>query len=74
MKERQQAMAWSDSKAQVTMLYNSVNNPVSIENVVCSTQHTEEFSLNDVRDGIKELVVKALEEAEYDWRTHRIFD
>ena len=63
--ERRVSYSWlgPDSKAQVTMLYNSVNNPIGITNVVCSSQHTEEFSLDAVRDGIRELVVKALEEA-----------
>ena len=65
----------TDSKAQVTMLYNSTPIIHRTYNVVCSSQHTEEFSWNAVRDGIKELVVKALEEASVcNWRTHRILD
>ncbi len=63
--ERRISYSWlgPDSKAQVTMEYDSVNHPVRVSKVVCSSQHTEEFSLNAVQDGIKELVIKALEEA-----------
>tara|TARA_B100001094_G_scaffold196182_1_gene190111 strand:+ start:353 stop:1456 length:1104 start_codon:yes stop_codon:yes gene_type:complete len=63
--ERRISYSWlgPDSKAQVTMEYDEVNHPVRVSRVVCSSQHTEEFSLNAVQDGIKELVIKALEEA-----------
>ena len=63
--ERRISYSWlgPDSKAQVTMEYDSVNNPVRVSKVVCSSQHTEEFTLDAVKDGIKELVIKGLEEA-----------
>ena len=63
--ERRISYSWlgPDSKAQVTMNYQDINTPTHITKIVCSSQHTEEFSLNAVQDGIKELVITAMEEA-----------
>tara|TARA_B110000977_G_scaffold24398_1_gene29712 strand:+ start:23624 stop:24724 length:1101 start_codon:yes stop_codon:yes gene_type:complete len=49
-----------DSKAQVTMEYSDINTPVRVSRVVCSSQHTEEFSLDVTRQTLKELVKIAL--------------
>ena len=49
------------------MKYDSVNKPVGIEKIVCSTQH-EEFSLNadDVRAYVDDVIRKEI--TEYDLR------
>jgi len=64
--ERRISYSWlgPDSKAQVTMNYQDINTPTNISKVVCSSQHTEEFSLNAVQDGIKEIVIRALEDCD----------
>jgi len=64
-KERRGGANWigPDSKAQVTMEYDEVNHPVRVSRVVCSSQHTEEFSLDETRNKIKQLVIASLEEA-----------
>ena len=49
-----------DSKAQVTMEYSDINTPLRVSRVVCSSQHTEEFSLDVTREKLKEFVKIAL--------------
>jgi len=63
--ERRSGANWigPDSKAQVTMEYDEVNHPLRVSRVVCSSQHTEEFSLEETRNKIKQLVISSLEEA-----------
>ena len=65
-KERRGGANWigPDSKAQVTMEYDEVNHPIRVSRVVCSSQHTEEFSLDETRNKIKQLVIASLEEAD----------
>jgi S-adenosylmethionine synthetase len=53
-----------DSKSQVTMEYAGVNKPVRVSRVVCSSQHTEEYPLEHTKDAIKQLVSKALQQAD----------
>ena len=62
--ERNKASTWlgPDSKSQVTMEYESINKPIRISKVVCSSQHTEEYPLEHTRDAIKGLVGHALNE------------
>ena len=64
-KERQKT-SWilPDSKAQVTMSYNGINDPVSIDKIVCSTQHEEVMDINDVRWYIEDLIKDEI--TEYD--------
>lgn len=45
-----------DSKAQVTMNYKDVGIPFSIPKVVCSTQHAEDVSIEEIRKSIPELI------------------
>ena len=61
--KRHKSETWlmPDSKAQVTMEYDSVNRPVRISKVVCSSQHTGSYALYAIQNAIKKLVVKALE-------------
>ena len=62
--ERNKASTWlgPDSKSQVTMEYESINKPIRISKVVCSSQHTEEYPLEHTRDAIRGLVGHALSE------------
>ena len=66
-KERQQA-SWigPDSKAQVTMRYDSVNKPIGIEKIVCSTQHEDAVEIDDVRAYVDDVIRKEI--TEYDLR------
>jgi len=60
--ERNKASTWlgPDGKAQVTMEYSDVNNPVRVSKVVCSHQHDDTYPLEHTRDAIRQLVTKAL--------------
>ncbi len=46
-----------DGKTQVTVEYDEANNPVRVDTVVVSTQHTEDVSLEQLRNDIKEHVI-----------------
>lgn len=63
--ERKNGSTWlgPDAKAQVTIDYEAPNMPIRVNKVVCSSQHTDEFPLELTRDAVKQLVVKALREA-----------
>ena len=56
--ERRTGATWllPDSKAQVTMSYTDVNSPVSIDKIVCSTQHVEDLSIDDVRERVESII------------------
>lgn len=45
-----------DSKSQVTMTYENVGIPLSILKVVCSTQHTEDVSIEKIREKVREII------------------
>ncbi len=47
-----------DGKSQVTVEYGENNNPVRIDTIVVSTQHSESASLADVRAAVIEKVIK----------------
>ena len=51
-----------DSKSQVTMNYESINKPLGIDTIVCSTQHSDEMSINAVRSAIEEIIRDELKE------------
>jgi len=51
-----------DSKSQVTMNYEAINNPLGIDTIVCSTQHSDEMSINAVRSAIEEIIRDELKE------------
>jgi S-adenosylmethionine synthetase len=46
-----------DGKTQVTVEYDEYNNPKRVDTVVVSTQHTEDVSLEQLRNDIKEQVI-----------------
>jgi len=52
-----------DAKSQVTFNYEG-NKPVSINAVVLSSQHAPDVSLDDLRDGIMEEIIKPILPAE----------
>ncbi|MFA5513924.1 MAG: methionine adenosyltransferase [Sphaerochaetaceae bacterium] len=56
-KEREVPFLQPDAKAQVTLLYED-QNPIAIETVVVSHQHTEEVSQKELTEFIKERVIK----------------
>lgn len=48
-----------DGKSQVTIRYDeATGKPLAVDTVVLSTQHTEDVSMGDLRDGIMEQVIK----------------
>jgi len=51
-----------DAKAQVTVEYASVGNPVRVSKVVCSTQHSDAMDIEDVRQLVKEIITPSLSE------------
>jgi len=53
-----------DAKSQVTFLYEN-DKPVGIDAVVLSTQHHAEVSLDDVREGVMEEIIKPVLPAEW---------
>ena len=56
--ERRGEETWlgPDSKSQVTMQYDTVNKPVGISKIVCSTQHSDSVSTQFVRDRIEQII------------------
>ncbi|MHA6260218.1 methionine adenosyltransferase [Sporosarcina sp. CAU 1771] len=47
-----------DGKTQVTVEYDEHNNPVRIDTIVISTQHHPEVSLEEIKAGIQEHVIR----------------
>ncbi|MBY6204935.1 methionine adenosyltransferase [Halomonas denitrificans] len=47
-----------DAKSQVTLRYGDDGKPVAIDAVVLSTQHDEGVSLDEIREGVREHIVK----------------
>ncbi len=46
-----------DGKSQVTVEYDEFNNPVRIDAVVVSTQHTEDIDTESLRKDVKEYII-----------------
>ena len=69
---RQSGQDWigPDGKAQVTVEYSNVNEPVRISNVVCSTQHSKNLKDNpdEVQKRVKEIIKPVLNDM-YDEHT-----
>ena len=53
-----------DAKSQVTFVYED-DKPVGIDAVVLSTQHHADVSLKDLRDGVREEIIKPILPAEW---------
>jgi len=62
--ERTNGILWlgPDSKSQVTMKYESINKPLEIEKIVCSTQHSEDRDIKVVRQNVEEIIRDELKE------------
>ena len=52
-----------DGKAQVTIEYSNINDPLRISDVICSTQHSKELKDNnsEVKRRVKEIIQPVLE-------------
>jgi S-adenosylmethionine synthetase len=61
--ERRNGETWlgPDSKSQVTMSYDDVNTPTGITKIVCSTQHSDEMSIQGVRDRVEQIILDELD-------------
>jgi len=46
-----------DSKAQVTFNYDSVGKPIDIKSIVCSTQHSDDLSIEEVRQRVTDIIL-----------------
>ena len=59
---RHKGVSWlgPDGKAQITFTYSDINNPIGISNVVCSTQHAKDMLIDDVRDGVKDIITTTM--------------
>lgn len=53
-----------DAKAEVTVEYDENNKPLRVDTVVLSTQHDPEVSLEQIRQDVKEQVIKSVIPAE----------
>lgn len=55
---RKNGMVWlgPDAKSQVTVEYNDAAEPVRIAKVVCSTQHADYISIDEVRASVKSFI------------------
>ena len=54
-----------DAKAEVTVEYDENDKPFRVDTVVLSTQHDPEVSLDQIKQDVKEQVIKAVIPAEY---------
>ena len=55
---RRTGQSWlgPDSKAQVTFNYDGINKPIGIKTIVCSTQTSDDLSIEEVRERVKALI------------------
>ena len=54
-----------DAKSQVTFRYNDDGQPVAVDAVVLSTQHSPEIGLNELREAVIEEIIKPVLPAEW---------
>ena len=61
--ERKNGADWlgPDSKAQVTLNYDKVGTPINIKTIVCSTQHSDKLSIEEVRERVKAIIFPVVE-------------
>lgn len=64
-------IAWlgPDAKSQVTFKYNDIGFPLKITKIVCSTQHNDDISINEVRARVKEVILEVIPEIYIDDKT-----
>ena len=51
-----------DSKSQVTFNYDKVGIPVDIKTIVCSTQHSEDLSIEEVRERVIDIILPVVKD------------
>jgi len=51
-----------DSKAQVTFNYDKVGQPIDIKTIVCSTQHSDELSIEEVREKVIDVILPVVKD------------
>ena len=47
-----------DAKSQITIEYNDKGEAVAVKKIVLSTQHRDDLSLNDVREIVRDFIIK----------------
>jgi len=63
-KARRNGADWlgPDSKSQVTFNYDSVGKPIDIKTIVCSTQHSDELTIEEVRDRVTDIILPVVKD------------
>tara|TARA_B110000977_G_scaffold140156_1_gene177920 strand:- start:1563 stop:2657 length:1095 start_codon:yes stop_codon:yes gene_type:complete len=51
-----------DSKSQVTFNYDSVGKPIDIKTIVCSTQHSDDLSIEEVRERVTDIILPVVKD------------
>jgi S-adenosylmethionine synthetase len=51
-----------DSKAQVTFNYDKVGIPLDIKTIVCSTQHSDDLSIEEVRERVTDIILPVVKD------------
>ena len=51
-----------DCKSQVTFNYDSVGKPIDIKTIVCSTQHSADLSIEEVRERVIDLILPVVKD------------
>ena len=51
-----------DSKAQVTYYYDSIGKPMYIKSIVCSTQHSDDLSIEEVRERVTDIILPVVKD------------
>jgi S-adenosylmethionine synthetase len=64
-------VAWlgPDAKSQVTFEYDDNDRPVRIDKIVCSTQHSADIDIDDVRDTVEYFIRQTIPEKYIDNQT-----
>tara|TARA_R110002167_G_scaffold13632_4_gene56381 strand:+ start:181 stop:1281 length:1101 start_codon:yes stop_codon:yes gene_type:complete len=51
-----------DAKSQVTFAYEKLGEPSYIKTVVCSTQHSDELSIDEVRERVTDIILPVIKD------------
>jgi len=51
-----------DSKSQVTFNYDKVGQPIDIKTIVCSTQHSDSLSIEEVRERVIDIILPVVKD------------
>ena len=63
-KARRNGADWlgPDSKSQVTFNYDSVGKPIDIKTIVCSTQHSDDLTIEEVTDRVTDIILPVVKD------------